>query len=269
MHVAALARRFPHHSRYSGYWQIVGRQEDVELLGGRWPRGVPECLTDALIRRTGRPAYTPTSISLELAGALRILSRPGALCHVLYGEDDYHYLSVAAPLVQRAGGKLVASFHQPPAIFDEAVPSACAERLLLRLDAALVTTSEQARHLSRWIPTERIHRVPHGVDTGFFTPGTESRVASATRSVITVGTWQRDFELLEQVVREFADRGDPTRFVVVGTPEVARRFARLPNAETHTGISDDALRHLYRRSDALFLPPVSYTHLTLPTTPYV
>ena len=256
MQVAALARRFPHHSGYSGYWQIVGRQEGVELLAGRSPRAVPHRLTGALIRRTDRPAYTPTSLSLELAGAVRLLSRPRCLCHVLCREDDYHYLATAAPWLQRAGGRLVASFHQPPAIFDEAIPPASAARILPRLDAAFVTTSEQGRHLSRWLAAERIHHVPHGVDTAFFSPGPRPRAASNTRTVITVGIWQRDFGLLEQVAAAFAGRGDELQFIVVGEPEVARRFARLPNVEAYTGVSDEELRDLYRRSDALFLPLV-------------
>ena len=44
----------------------------------------------------------------------------------------------------------MATFHQPPAIFDEAVPNA--RRILPLLDAAAVTTYDQARHLSQWMP---------------------------------------------------------------------------------------------------------------------
>jgi glycosyltransferase involved in cell wall biosynthesis len=249
--VVALTRRFPHHSSYSGYWQIVRRHGGVELLGGR---AVPPRLADAAVRRSGRLAYTPSSLGLELAGAVRLLSKPRTLCHVLYGEDDYHYLARAAPLVRRAGGKLVASFHQPPTIFDLAFRGGNAERLLPRLDAALVTTLEQRSHLARWMPADRVHHVPHGVDTGFFTP--EARPASVTRTVLTVGTWQRDFELLEEVTRSFAARGEQVRFVVVSSEATTRRFAGLPNVEARSGVSDDELRRLYRRSDALFLPLV-------------
>jgi glycosyltransferase involved in cell wall biosynthesis len=166
--VVALARRFPHHSAYSGYWQIVRRHGGVELLSGR---AVPRRLADAAVRRSGRLAYTPSSLGLELAGAVRLLSSPRTLCHVLYGEDDYHYLARAAPLVRRAGGRLVASFHQPPLIFDLAIPAGHAERILPRLDAALVPTLEQRSHLQRWLPAHRVHHVPHGVDTEYFTPG--------------------------------------------------------------------------------------------------
>lgn len=256
MHVAVLDRRFPHHSAYSGYRQLVRRQEDVELLAGWWPRRVPDRLAHALVRRTRRPAYSPSSMGLELAAARRMLSRPRAVYHVLYGEDDYHFLAAAAPLLRRAGGRLLASFHQPPAIFDEAVPPDRAQRILPRLDAALVCTSEQAHHLSRWMAPERIHRVPHGVDTGFFTPDERLRDASEALTVITVGSWQRDYVLLEQVVVACAQRDEQVRFVVVSTPDVAQRFAGLPRVEARTDISDEELRDLYRRSDALFLPLV-------------
>lgn len=242
----ALARRFPHHSAYSGYWQIVQRHGGVELLDGR---AVPRRLADAAVGHSGRLAYTPASLGLELAGAIRLLTRPRTVCHVLYGEDDFHYLARAAPLVRRAGGRLVASFHQPPVIFDLAMPADGAERILPRLDAALVTTHEQRTHLSRWLPADRVHHVPHGVDTAFFTPGEPP--ARATPTVLTVGAWQRDFELLEQVVESVA-----ARFVVISSREVVSRFAGLPNVEARSGVSDDELRELYQGSDLLFLPLV-------------
>jgi glycosyltransferase involved in cell wall biosynthesis len=250
--VAVIDRCFPHHSSYSGYRQLARRQEDVELLAGWRPRRLPAGVADAVVRHTLRPAYTPTSMELELAAARRMLARPRDLYHVLYGEDDYHYLATAAPLLRRAGGRLLASFHQPPAIFDDVVP----KRLLSRLDGALVCTDEQARHLARWIAPSRIHRVPHGVDTTFFSPDGARHEGSGAITVITVGIWQRDFGLLEQVITAFAERDAQVRFVVVGTPETRERFARLPRVDARTGVSDGELRDLYRRSDVLFLPLV-------------
>jgi len=258
MRVAVLDRRFPHHSAYSGYGQIVRRLDDVELITDGWPRNAPNGLADAIVRRTRsrRLAYSPTSLGLELAAARRMLRRPRAVYHVLYGEDDYHYLAAAAPFLRRAGGGLVASFHQPPAIFDEAIPSLEAQRILPRLDAAIVCTSEQAHHLSPWIAPERIHRVPHGVDTAFFAPDGRSRDANEVLTVLTVGIWQRDHIQLEAVVAAFAQREENVRFVVVGTPEVAEHFAGMPGVDARTGIPDEELRDLYRRSDMLFLPLV-------------
>ena len=252
MRVAVIDRQFPHHSAYSGYRQLARRQEDVDLLSGWWPQRLPVGVADAVVRRTRRPAYSPTSMGLELAALRRMLSRPRDIYHVLYGEDDYHYLAIAAPLLRRAGGKLLASFHQPPAIFDDAVP----KRILPQLDGALVCTDEQAQHLSLWIPRSRIHRVPHGVDTTFFAPDGVRRDCSEAMTVMTVGIWQRDFDVLEQVVATFAERDTQVRFVVVGTPEVTARFARQPGVDARTGISDDELRDLYRRADVLFLPLV-------------
>jgi len=252
MRVAVIDRSFPHHSAYSGYRQLAQGQEDVDLLAGWWPRHLPAGVGDAVVRRARRPAYSSTSMGLELAALRRMLSRPRDLYHVLYGEDDYHYLATAAPLLRRAGGTLLASFHQPPAIFDATVP----KHLLRKLDGALVCTDEQAEHLSRWIPRSRIHHVPHGVDTTFFAPDGVRRDRSDAFTVLTVGIWQRDFTVLEQVVATFAERDTEVRFVVVGAPEVAARFAQLPRVDARTGIPDDELRDLYRRADVLFLPLV-------------
>jgi glycosyltransferase involved in cell wall biosynthesis len=256
MQVVVLHREFPHHANHSGYRQLLRGLTGVEYLSSWSPRALPPRVTHAIVRRVGRRAYTPTSMGFELAAARRMVSRPRAIYHVLYGEDDYHWLAGVAPVLRRAGGRLVATFHQPPAIFDAVVGARCAERILPRLDGAIVTTAEQAGHLARWMPAERIHHVAHGIDTEFFTPA--ARPPSARRfTVITVGTWQRDFRLLEQVARDLATRnGGGVRFVVVAPPAEAEHFGRLPGVEVHTGVSDEKLRALYRDSDALFLPVV-------------
>jgi len=259
MRIVVLDRRFQHHSAYSGYPQLIQRQRngfELERLGRWQPRGVPDAALERLARRAARPAYTRESMGYELAALRRMARWPRAIYHVLYGEDDYHHLARAARLLRRAGGRLVVSFHQPPDIFDFAVPRRAAARILPMLDAALVTTSHQAEHLARWMAPERIHRVPLGVDCTFFSPATNGQQPAREFHCITVGLWQRDFVLLEQLTREAADLGLPLRFTVVSSPEVASTFAATPGVTAHTGISDEQLRDLYRESDLLVLPLV-------------
>jgi glycosyltransferase involved in cell wall biosynthesis len=260
MRIVILDRRFSHHSAYSGYPQLIERQPsgvEVERLSGWLPRGLPEAAVERLTRRTGHAAYTRESMSYE-AAALRHMARsPRAIYHVLYGEDDYHYLARVAPLLRRRGGRLAVSFHQPPDIFDFAVPTRSAARILPSLDAALVTTTEQAEHLAHWMDPERIHRVPHGVDVDFFSPSPEPSRANGDHThlrCITVGMWQRDFVLLEQVMRAAADRALPLRFTVVADEQVATEFGAIPGVDGYNGISDEHLRDLYRESDLLLLP---------------
>jgi glycosyltransferase involved in cell wall biosynthesis len=102
---------------------------------------------------------------------------------------------------------------------------------------------------------DRIHRVALGVDAGFFAPG-RRRAGGEAFTVITVGNWQRDFRLLEQVVWLLHDRGERVRFIVVCPPRRAAHFGGLPSVEAFSGVTDAELRELYRRSDALFLPLV-------------
>jgi len=260
MQIVVLNRSFPHHSDYSGYRQLIHRQRngfEFERLGSWRPGGVPGPALDRLAKRTGRAAYTRESLGYELAALRRMARSPRAIYHVLYGEDDYHYLARAAPMLRRAGGRLMSSFHQPPDIFDLAVPGRSAARILPMLDAALVTTSHQAEHLARWMDAERIHRVPLGVDCTFFSPARDgSNHCGSMLRCITVGLWQRDFVLLEQLTREAASLGLPLSFTVVSSPDVADTFAAIPGVTAHSGISDEELRDLYRASDLLVLPLV-------------
>jgi glycosyltransferase involved in cell wall biosynthesis len=259
MRIVVLNRRFQHHSAYSGYPQLIQHQRngfEFERLGRWQPRGVPAAALDRLASRTARPAYTRESMGYELAALRRMARSPRAIYHVLYGEDDYHYLARAARLLHRAGGRLIVSFHQPPDIFDFAVPEPAAARILPMLDAALVTTSHQAEHLARWMPAERIHRVPLGVDCAFFSPAGNGHRRARDFQCITVGLWQRDFVLLEHLTREAAALGLPLRFTVVSSPDVAETFAAIPGVTAYTGIPDEELRDLYRESDLLVLPLV-------------
>jgi glycosyltransferase involved in cell wall biosynthesis len=254
MRIVVLHRQFAHHSAHSGYGQVIRRQAAVEYLPP-WS-GVPARAADAVVRGVGRVAYSRTSVGFELAAARRMVSRPRAIYHVLYGEDDYHFLAGAAPVLRRLGGRLVATFHQPPDVFDVAIPGAVASRILPRLDAAVVTTDEQAAHLARWMPRRRIHHLPHGVDTAFFAPAGGGRPAGRPFTAICVGNWQRDFELLDRLIRRAHADGSATRFVVVAPPAMAARLGALPGVEAHTGVPDQRLRALYRESDALLLPLV-------------
>ena len=260
MQIVVLNRSFPHHSAYSGYRQLIRRQEDafeLERLAGWVPGGIPGAALARIAMRTGRAAYTRESLGYELAALRRMARSPRAIYHVLYGEDDYHHLARAAPMLRRAGGRLAASFHQPPDIFDFAVPNRSAARILPMLDAALVTTSHQADHLARWMDSERIHRVPLGVDCAFFSPAPDgSTNGRGALRCITVGLWQRDFVLLEQLTREAADLGLLLSFTVVSSPEVVETFAAIPGVTAYSGISDEQLRDLYRDSDLLVLPLV-------------
>jgi glycosyltransferase involved in cell wall biosynthesis len=258
--IVVLDRRFSHHASHSGYHQLIRRQQErvrVDNLSGWVPSLVPGPALDRIAERTGRPAYTHRSIGFEMAALRRMARAPRAIYHVLYGEDDYHYLARAAPLLRTMGGRLVSSFHQPPDIFDEAVPRHAAARILPRLDAAVVTTRRQADHLSQWMRPERIHRVPLGVDTTFFSPPPRPRdTPPGQLTCITVGVWQRDYVLLEQLVRQSADIGLPLRFVVVSSPEIAGHLDGVPGVDGYSGISDERLRELYRESDLLLLPLV-------------
>jgi glycosyltransferase involved in cell wall biosynthesis len=260
MRIVVVDRRFTHHAEYSGYPQLIRRQDShfsVERVNGWLPAGLPARVYDRIAHRTGRPAYTRASIGYELAALRRMLQAPRAIYHVLYGEDDYHYLARAAPLLRRLGGRLVSSFHQAPDIFDEAVPRHSAARILPRLDAALVTTSRQAEHLSQWMDEGRIHRVPLGVDSDFFSPPDPPRFTPPGRlTCITVGVWQRDYVLFEQLARQAAALGLPLRFLVVTSEDIAQALRTIAGVEVHTGISDERLRDLYRESDLLFLPLV-------------
>jgi len=85
-----------------------------------------------------------------------------------------------------------------------AVYTAALERLALRVsDAIIVTTQELADYVEQWVPPERVHLIPNGVDLERFQPPARDQSRDA-RSLLFVGrlTPQKNlFTLLRAVAR--------------------------------------------------------------------
>jgi glycosyltransferase involved in cell wall biosynthesis len=191
------------------------------------------------------PWYDRSAMSIDL-GVTRALWR-GELCHLLYGEDTLHYSGLARRL--GAPGRLVVTFHQPPAVFDEVVRD---RRPLAGIDAAIAMSSELRDHLSTCIGGERAFFVPLGVDSGFFRPAATAGPEPA--SCLFVGWWQRDLEVLGAVVRRVRSQVPSVRFDAV-VPEWAQAEVRAATGiEPLANIPDGDLLRIYQRATVVVLP---------------
>src|SRR5205085_9485592 len=124
----------PHHAGRSGYHQLA---EHLKAAAGaravevdRVPR-LPASVRRTLIGATRLEWYEEWALALELAAARQMSHRQATVCHFLYGEDSFSHLGRLAPLLRLRRNRLVASFHQPPRVFDEVYRSS---RRLRQLD---------------------------------------------------------------------------------------------------------------------------------------
>lgn len=255
MRVMALRTGHEHHGARSGPWQFLRHL----------PPGI-----DAALRATPLGA----GLAGAQAGALRDWGR--LLGAVAFGQQGNAWLAeadilaecadsafdvvhaidgeLALALLPRmpgalfAGGRrpaMAATFHQPPALL-----AGLADPASLRaLDAVVVLCEAQRAALAPLLPEGRVHVVPHGIDTGFFTPG--PRAAGDGFRLIAVGHWLRDFDALLAAFALLREAGLDARLRIV-SHDPPRGLP--PGVEVEAGLPDEALRAAYRDADALLLP---------------
>ena len=244
----------PHHAGRSGYHQLgrlLAERAGAETLEIEHAPRLPTSLETRLIRRAGLEWYDEWALALELSAAGNLLRRGRAVCHTLYGEDAFALLGRLRPLLRLRRARLIASYHQPPAILDRV---SSAPESFRRLDAIVAVSRSQVEHLRALSGRDNVVVVPHGVDTTFFTPGDAAGTGATT--CLFVGSWLRDLETLEQVIRALAGTGESIRFEVVSDAE---GLAGLPGTIVHGRLSDGELRDAYRRADLLVLPLLDST----------
>ena len=252
--VALAYEPWEHHSDHSGYHQLsryLGQKMRVVDLEPRLARLAPKRLITRIVRHGGVRGYNETSLGLETAAALRLLSESGEVCHILYGEEGFRLLALVSRLARARRNRLVASFHQPPSVFPIRVQRA---GHLRKLDAMIAVSPHQADFLAPYAGKRaQIFVVPHGIDTAFWRPG--PRHARDGPSCLFVGHWLRDFETMATVVERMPD----VSFTFVLSSGDVPRFAGMPNVRILRGIPERRLRHAYQTADLLVMPLLDCT----------
>ena len=220
---------------------------DMSRLSSRW---IPERVAVPFTRRAGVHQYFLPSFYAEWAAAREMLVRPGkAVYHVLYGDDTYRYLGH----VRRwRGHRLVVSYHVPPDDLRDRIRHTDHLRLA---DAIVVVGTNQLPFFVDLCGEERVHYVPHGVDTEVFTPRDPSESPEPdTRHVLFVGKHRRDFVTLGGVIEKMQRMAPEVTFVLVTNSDAGRPLARLGNVALRERVPERELIELYRDAAVLIQP---------------
>lgn len=116
--VTFICEVHPHHAAHHAVYRIITEIGGVRL-GGRRRYGAQSPWVNwcdrQLFRLSGNAVYTLCNFHDELKAAGIMLARPHRLIHVIHGDDGFRYLGLLNGV---RGARIIASFHQPPAILD-------------------------------------------------------------------------------------------------------------------------------------------------------
>jgi len=255
--VLLLFERISHHSDHSGYDRLAG------YLGQR-PRFSPR-LRDfpgfdhfARILKGASGMAWYGGFETELSAALEMMRSGPRLYHFLYGENDYRFTYLVPWRKQK---KILATFHTPPAVFERVMRKV---QHLKYLDAAVVVSTTQLRALSSFLGEDRVHFVPHGIDTSFFVPG-GMQVDRRENACLCVGHHLRDFSMLCEVASVLRKENASVKLLLVdkvffqdqnsdAADYYVKRFRDLGNVDLCLGMEEDELLRAYQTMTVLILP---------------
>jgi glycosyltransferase involved in cell wall biosynthesis len=253
-----LHTRYPHWGGRSGFTQIarsLDRDRFATVLDGASDSDddLPRWLTPfksplrRVVERGGMPWYKLSDLMAEGRALPGSVSGRHHIVHFLDGEHGGQYLPRLLNAMPLARPRTVASFHQPPHLLRGLVNP----RLVRWFDHVTVVSPSQLPFFLEFLPAERVHLLPHGIDTQFFRPPVAPRTAGRRIRCITVGHWLRDWTALRGVAECLREDPDISFDVVTSR---TTGLEHLPNVTHHRALSDDALAERYRRADVLLLP---------------
>ncbi len=144
--------------------------------------------------------------------------------------------------------KIIAMFHQPPAIIESLINI----DIVKQVDHILVVSPTQAEYFQQFLPPERITSILLGIDTHHFKPSNRKKETGKLKC-LGGGVWLRDYEIIFETAKLLEKQNQMDiefHFVApgdIGSPD-------QKNIIFHENIPDEELMDLYHECHLLFLP---------------
>lgn len=233
--------RVPWHTEHGGYDRLLDHLPEVRTLTaptGRLTRQAAGYAHRLLSRRCPLPFYPAEHFTTDLA---LLASRQPA--HVLYGDEQFWFS-------RHRSGPTAVTYHQPAGHLANLLPPSMWRALTERAEHIITLDPHQQGFFADLMQPERVHLIPHGIDTTTFAPA--DRPAERPL-VLTVGWWLRDWDVLDTVhERLHRQHGNAIELVVVTRHADSRPWH--PAARVLEGIGEQMLIELYRKAAAMLLP---------------
>jgi len=187
MEIHFLAKKFGHHSRYSGYDRLLDFIPHAAFTRLPFSQFFPNSYKERHIRDCLAKSnhYGVDELNIEL-DMLCFFPLGKHLFHFVYAENTFCYSGD----FNRKNKLLIGTYHQPESWFrtGNALLAYFSSRVSA-LDAVIAVSSNQADFLRQY--NKNVFCVHHGIDTTFFTPSFENE--RDPNLCLFVGNWLRDF----------------------------------------------------------------------------
>lgn len=169
--------------------------------------------------------------------------------HFIYGENlffDFKLLKVR-------GCKTVVTLHQP---YDWFKDKPSWRRRLKAVDHVILVGEAEVNLFKQLTGKDNVTFIPHGICSDFYCPDASIK---KEKMVLTVGNWLRDFKFADKIYQQLLSTDKDVKIVIVSNPRNKALITPNDRISFLSGISDEDLRDLYRKTSCLFLPLKRYT----------
>jgi glycosyltransferase involved in cell wall biosynthesis len=234
------------HAAHSGYQELAANLPEARFLHAiraEPPGGLP-LLGARLIRRMAFSRwYLGGCAALEAEAWRELRAGFTGIVHSMWADHDLGFLDL---LLDKHRHRLVGTFHNCDDTFIHTIRF---PRRLRRFDAIiLMSRTQEPFFLQAGVNPDRIHVVPHGVDTNYFQPN--ANAANGPFTILAAGGYRRNFPLLREVCLQLKDQRD-IRVEIVAPLAFREMFADLPNARFRSGLSDEEFLDAYQTCSCL------------------
>jgi glycosyltransferase involved in cell wall biosynthesis len=234
------------HAAHSGYQALAASLPEARFLHtirAEPPGGLP-LLGARLIRRLAFSRwYLGGCAALEMKAWRELRAGYSGIVHSMWADHDLGFLDL---LLDKRRHRMVGTFHNCDDTFVHTIRF---PGRLRGFDAIILMSKTQAPFfLKAGVKPERIHVVPHGVDTQYFQP--RATAPDGPFTILAAGGYRRNFPLLREVCLLL--KSEPNVRVEIIAPVAFRElFTDIPNARFRTGLSDAEFLDAYQSCSCL------------------
>jgi glycosyltransferase involved in cell wall biosynthesis len=234
------------HAEHSGYQALAGGLPEARFLHtirAEVPGLLPK-LGGRIARRLSFSRwYLGGCAALELMAWRELRQGFSGIVHSMWADHDLGFLDL---LLDKRRHRMVGSFHN---CNDTFVHTIRFPGRLRKFDAIILMSRTQEPFFTKaGVKPERIHVVPHGVDTAYFQPATSRSDGPFT--VLAAGGYRRNFPLLREVCLRLKDEKD-MRVEIIAPAAFREMFDDVPNVRFRSGLSDAEFLAAYQGCSCL------------------